>query len=95
MNVTESNTFSSSVDKNEMLLITTLTALPNALYICPLAISVKCNMKVSLSMTSAYDGTITKTIIGNIIRKKHVCNTYLSTSQVKVKVVFSMTSVYL
>ena len=42
MNVSESNTFSSSVDKKEYVIV--FTAMTNALYICLLVISAKCNM---------------------------------------------------
>ena len=44
MNVTESNTFSSSVYKKEYVINIVLTAMKNALYICSLVISGKCNM---------------------------------------------------
>ena len=71
----------------------------DALYICSLVISAKCNMYAGLSMTFVFDGTITKIIIGSTLEKNHVCNTYLNTYttliwtllQVKVAMVFWMT----
>ena len=63
----------------------------DALYICSLVISAKCNMYAGLSMTFVFDGTITKIIIGSTLENNHVCNTYLNTSQVRVAMVFWMT----
>ena len=82
MKVTGSNTFSSSVYKKSMLLIIVLTAMTNALYVCSLVVSTKCNMDI-----------ITKITIGNALKRKHVCNSnYLNISEVRVRVVFLMTS---
>ena len=72
INLTESNTFSGSVARKSMLLIIVLTAMTNALYICSLVISAKCNMQARLSMTFVFDGIISKIIIGNTLEKNHV-----------------------
>ena len=40
-------------------------------------------------MTFIFDGIITKTVIGNNLGKKNVCNnTYLNTSQEKATIIF-------
>ena len=65
--------------RKSMLLIIVLTAMTDALYICSLVISAKCNMYARLSMAFVFDGTITKIIIGSTLEKNHVCNTYLKT----------------
>ena len=53
INVTESNTFTSSDDKKEYVINHVLTATTNVLYIYSLVISANCNMQVRLSMTSS------------------------------------------
>ena len=92
INVTESNNFSSSVDKKEYVVNHSFNR--NDKCIIYLLTYNKCKIQyVGKTVDDVFDGIITKIIIRNTLGKNHVCNnTYLSTSQARVINVFLMTS---
>ena len=92
INVTESNTFSSSVDKKEYVINHSFNC--NDKCIIYLLTYNKCKIQyVGKTVDDVFDGIITKIIIRNTLGKNHVCNnTYLNTSQARVTIVFWMTS---
>ena len=93
INVTESNTFSSSVDKKEYVINHSFNC--NDKCIIYLLTCNKCKMQYVGKTVDEFRlwWTITKIIIGNTLGKNHVCNnTYLNTSQARVTIVFWMTS---
>ena len=90
MNVRESNTLSSSVDKKEYVVNHSFNCNDK----CIMYLLTCNNFKVQYvgKTVDIFHGIIAKIIIGNVLGKKHACNnTYLSISQMRATVVFLMT----
>ena len=93
INVTESNTFSSSVDKKEYVINHSFNC--NDKCIIYLLTCNKCKMQYLGKTVDAFRlrWNNYKDNIGNTLRKNHVCNNaYLNTSQARATIVFWMTS---
>ena len=93
INLTESNTFSSSVDKKEYVINHSFNC--NDKCIIYLLTCNKCKMQYLGKTVDAFRlrWNNYKDNIGNTLRKNHVCNNaYLNTSQARATIVFWMTS---